>query len=90
MRTMWVGWALDDIRDAAEAEGQTALDCLGVPEMKLVETLPYYGAFSDYPAHIAGCADCRRDDRDDCVEGETLRAVARIGVEEQHRIAESN
>jgi hypothetical protein len=87
---MWVGWTLDDIRDAAEAEGQTSLDSLGTSEIKLVETLPYYGAFSDYPTHIAACADCRRDDRPDCAEGETLRTVARIGVEEQHRMAALN
>jgi hypothetical protein len=90
MRTLWVGWDLDDIRDAAEAEGQTALDCLGVAELKMVETLPYYGAFSDYPAHIAACAGCRRDDQPDCVEGEALLAVSRIGVEEQHRLAANN
>ena len=90
MRTIYADWAPADIRDAAESESRTTLGALGVPELTLVETLPYAGAFSDYRAHVTGCADCRRDDRADCAEGENLLAVSRIGVAEQHILAASN
>lgn len=90
MRTIWMSWDLDDMQDAAEAEGHVSLDALAVPEQQPVESLPYYGAFSDYRAHVAGCADCRRDDRPDCREGEASLEVSRIGVTEQHRMAAFN
>jgi hypothetical protein len=90
MRTIWTRWDLADMQDAAEAEGQVGLDSLVTGEVKLVPALPYYGAFSDYQTHVKECADCRRDDRPDCPEGEALLTVSRVGVEEQHRIAASN
>jgi hypothetical protein len=76
--------------DAAELEGHVGLRALAVPEQRLVESLPYYSAFSDYQVHVTGCADCRRDDRPDCPEGEGLLVVSRIGVEEQQRMAAQN
>ncbi|WP_030248024.1 hypothetical protein [Streptomyces sp. NRRL S-455] len=90
MQTIWTRWDLADMQDAADAEGHTALDALVVPELKLVGTLPYSGALTDYREHITACADCRRDDRPDCRTGEALLAVSRIGVEEQHRMAVHN
>lgn len=89
MRT-WTERDLDDMQDAAEAEGYAKLDVLFVPEQRLVETLPYYSAFDDYRAHVTGCACCRRDDRPDCPEGEALLAVAQVGIGEQQRLAASN
>ncbi|MFD8226864.1 hypothetical protein ACFV16_22130 [Streptomyces massasporeus] len=90
MRTIWVGWAIGDMQDAADAEGHASLDALVVPEQRPVESLPYYGAFDDYRAHVTGCADCRRDDRDDCATGNAMATVARVGIEEQHRMAVYN
>lgn len=90
MRTIWTSWDLDDMQDAAEAEGYVSLGALVVPEVRLVAPLPYYGAFSDYQAHVAGCPDCRRDDRPDCREGGASLEVSRVGVTEQHRMAEQN
>ncbi|WP_086559959.1 hypothetical protein [Streptomyces africanus] len=90
MRTTWASWTPGDMQEAAELEGWVGLTALKVPEQKLVETLPYYGGLTDYQAHVTACADCRRDDRPDCAEGEMLLTVSRIGVEEQHRLAASN
>lgn len=90
MRTIWASWNLDDMQDAADVEGHVSLDALAVPEQRPVESLPYYGAFSDYQAHVAGCVDCLPDDRPDCREGETSLEVSRVGVTEQHRLAAFN
>lgn len=89
-QTTWVEWEPNAMRDAAELEGWTGLSALKVPEQRAVASLPYYGAFGDYAAHVTACADCRRDDRDDCPVGETLLEVSRAGVEIQQRMAASN
>lgn len=86
----WMRWDLDDMQDAAEAEGHVSLDALAVPETRLVASLPYFGAFSDYGVHVAGCAGCRRDDRPDCAEGVTLLEVSHAGLMVQQRMALSN
>ncbi|MFH8805259.1 hypothetical protein ACH4F6_37915 [Streptomyces sp. NPDC017936] len=90
MRTIWTQWDTADMTDAAEMENRAALRALGVPERRLLEVLPYYGAFTDYHVHVTACAACRDDDRADCPEGRTLLDVSWIGVEEQHRSALSN
>jgi hypothetical protein len=90
MRTTWASWDLDDMQDRADEEGHVGLDVLRVPVRDFLTTLPYYGAFAEYRDHIVGCAECREDSRTDCARGETLRTVARVGLEEQARIAESN
>jgi hypothetical protein len=89
-QTTWAEWEPDAMSEAAELEGYTDLTALKVPEQRLVESMPYHAAFSDYRFHVVGCADCRRDDRADCPEGEALLAVSRIGVDEQHRAAAHN
>lgn len=90
MRTTWERWSTQDMTDAAEAEDRTCLEVLAPPEREFVETLPYYGAFSDYKVHVTGCRDCRRDDREDCPAGDALRMTARIGLEVQERMAARN
>jgi hypothetical protein len=90
MRTIWTGWALDDMRNAAEMEGRVSLTALDAPEQRLVESLPYYGAFCDYRAHVTGCDACRYDDQPDCPEGNALLGVSHVGVDEQRRTAASN
>lgn len=90
MRTTWESWDLDDMQDAADAGAYVEMDALPVPEQTLVETLPYYGAFSDYRDHVVGCADCREDSRPDCAKGAGLLEVSRIGVTEQHHMALDN
>jgi hypothetical protein len=89
MRTTWTKWNLDDMQDAAEAHGHVELDALAVPERDLIATLPYYDAFAEYRDHVVGCTVCR-DTQDDCPEGAELRRIARVGLEEQARIALNN
>lgn len=86
----WTEWNLDDLRDEADIEGRVKLSALVVPEQRLVETLPYYSAFDAQRAHVTACASCRRDDREDCPEGEALLAVAVVGIGEQQHLAASN
>lgn len=91
MRTTWTEWAPGDMRAAAEMEGRVSLTALEVPEHPAsLGVLPYFNAFADYAAHVTRCADCRRDDRDDCFTGQSLCVVARVGIEEQQRMAAQN
>ena len=89
MLTRWTCGDLDELRGTAEIKNQAALDDLRTPERDFVTTLPYYGAFAEYRDHVVGCATCR-DTEDDCSEGGELRRIARVGLEEQARIALSN
>ena len=90
MRTTWTDWDLDDMQDAAEAEGLAGLDSVPIPERDLLEPLPYYGAFSEFSDHVTGCPACIDDSRPDCSEGTALMEIARVGIVEQRIIALSN
>lgn len=87
MQPMWECADLDIMQDAAEAEAHVSLDGLRTPEQDFVTTMPYYGAFAEYRDHVAGCTGCAGTD---CPEGEALRKTARVGLEEQARIALNN
>lgn len=90
MRTTWERWDLDDMIDAAEAEGHQGLDSRPVPMLDFVETLPYFGAFDDFRWHVTNCPACLHDDRPDCATGVAMANVSRIGMAEQKRIALNN
>lgn len=89
-QTTWAEWSPDAMQEATELEGWVGLSALKVPEQRSVESLPYYGAFGDYAAHVTACADCRRDDRADCSVGRGLLEVSHAGLEIQQRMAASN
>lgn len=90
MRTTWADWRLSNMRDAAESEARTGFDALDVPKRDSIATLPYYGAFTTYRGHVAGCADCREDSRTDCPEGAEMLSAAGSGLRVQSRIAARN
>lgn len=90
MRTTWTEWKPVDMRKAARDEARTEFGVLAAPERKFLETLPYYGAFSEFSDHVTDCADCRDDDRKDCPEGAALLEVARSGLAEQRRMSMKN
>lgn len=90
MRTTWKTWGLEDMQDAADAEGLAGLDSMPIPERDLLETLPYYSAFSEFSDHVTGCPACIDDKRPDCSEGTALMEIARVGIVEQHIIALDN
>lgn len=89
-QTTWAEWSPGAMRDAAELEGYADLTALGVPERRLVESMPYHLAFDDYAQHVTACAGCRRDDRTDCTEGAALLEVSHTGLEIQQRMAAQN
>ena len=90
MRTTWADWKTDDMQDAAESAARSGFDALGATMRHFVETLPYYGAYSEYEEHVAVCAHCQRDEFTDCPKGAALFSVARIGLGEQQRFAARN
>ena len=89
MRTQWLETTLTDMQDAADAEGYAGITALGTPSHELAVSLPYFGAFAEYHEHITSCRECLHN-AIGCPEGEALLEVSRVGVTEQHRIAESN
>ncbi|MGW2213237.1 hypothetical protein [Streptomyces sp. NPDC001781] len=90
MRTTWAVWAPDDMRDAAESEARAGFDALAAPKRHFLEVLPYHGAYTEYEEHVAACGLCQQDEMTDCPVGEELSGAARIGLDEQHRLAASN
>lgn len=90
MRTQWRETSLTKMLDAADAEGYASLTALDVPDHpEIIATLPYVGAFGDYREHVTSCAVCAIEPIG-CPEGEALLEVSKVGVIEQHRLAESN
>jgi hypothetical protein len=86
----WVDWMPEQMAEATEREARAGFDGLAAPVRDLIETLPYSGAFNEFRRHVTRCSDCLRDDRKDCPRGRVLADTARVGVEEQHRIATNN
>lgn len=90
MSLQWITWNLDDMQDAADEEGYVGMTALAVREHTELPVLPYYGALVDYRDHVGTCAVCGGPDLKSCAQGDGLSGVARVGVDEQHRMAEMN
>lgn len=90
MRTTWTDWKPDDMQDAAESEARTGFDALDAPKRHFLAPLPYYGAYAEYENHVAMCAECQSSITAECPEGAVLFSTARVGLDEQRRLAASN
>lgn len=90
MRTTWTSWTPDELRDAAASGARTEFDGLGAPRRHFLAPLPYHGAYTEYEEHVTGCAVCQQDEMTDCPIGAELFELARIGLDEQRRLAASN